>query len=288
MVFGEMSGIYPSPNHLSPLRVNVAQAELVKSPAGRPKSARATILGFDELPTETGEDDWTADYLPASIPHSLSCIISTRALTVGRESVGPESAPGLSCSSSTSSEDDAPHLVAADYFVDTPARLPKLPSTKLDEMVELFLERDPSRYEAIIHYLRTGHLPRSLDITSTLSFANSRRTSDSSSYSQIELSDLPQHLTALLLHPIISQLQDLREEAAWLGLQGLEEECLSRLSQLNTMLNSGSSAFTDSDQPRTARPAQRAYRARPKAAPRSAVSPSKRPTPVEEMDENWL
>ena len=245
LVFGE-SGIFSSPNLRQPV---------ITSPIGRPKSARASILGFDELPSEAGQDDWTNDYLP--------CIISTRRLL----SIGPEEAPSLS-TSSTSSESDEP--IVADYLVDTPSVLPTSPNVK-DETVQLFLERDPSRYEAILHYLREGKLPRALDIGSSLSFASYDAT--------LDLSSVPPSILTLVLHPLIAQIQDLREEAAWLGLQVMEEDCLSRLSELNTLINSASDQKTASK----ARPVKR----RPKAVGK-AVLAQKCPTPVEQMDENWL
>jgi len=238
LIFGELSG-------------NLRQPE-IQSPAGRPKSARATILGFDELPSEAGQDDWTNDYLPSS----LSIISTRRALSP----VGPEEAPSLSTSSTSSDEP-----IVADYLVDTPSALPTSPNVK-DEMVQLFLERDPSRYEAVLHFLREGKLPRSLDIGSTTTFADAT----------LDLTSVPPAVLTLVLHPLIAQLQDLREEAAWLGLQVMEEDCLTRLSELNTLLNSSSDL-------KTARHGKR----RPKAVGK-AVSPKKCPTPVEQMDENWL
>lgn len=236
LVFGQLSGIFSSPNLRQPV---------ITSPIGRPKSARATILGFDELPSEAADDDWTNDYLG---------IISTRRAL---STVGPEEAPSLSTSSTSSDEP-----IVADHLVDTPSALPTQPSAE-HGMVQLFLERDASRYEAILHFLREGVLPRTLDIGSTLSFASHDAT--------LDLSSVPPSVLTLVLHPLIAQLQDLREESAWLGLQVMEEDCLSRLSELNTLINGG--------------------KARPKRRPKAvgkAVSPKKCPTPFEQMDENWL
>lgn len=203
LVFGQLSGIFSSPNLRQPV---------ITSPIGRPKSARATILGFDEFPSEAADDDWTNDYLG---------IISTRRAL---STVGPEEAPSLSTSSTSSDEP-----IVADHLVDTPSALPTQPSAE-HGMVQLFLERDASRYEAILHFLREGVLPRTLDIGSTLSFAD------------IDLTSVPASVLTLVLHPLIAQLQDLREEAAWLGLQVMEEDCLTRLSELNTLINGGKRA----------------------------------------------
>lgn len=131
--------------------------------------------------------------------------------------------------------------------------------------VEVYLDRNPHPYDAILYYLREGILPRSLcyigrtftatdtdrfDAVLRATVENDDTTTSSSTTPGPSLPSSPlaslciESMTAsckaallpFLLSPLLAALQDLHQEAAYLGLEELERMCFEEMEAVQRVL----------------------------------------------------
>lgn len=286
----------PSPDdvpgqHLQPTIVEPDAAEL-------PLSSHATTFCVEgEVPTSISEEDWSGEYKISPMPGTtFNHLLQARSSLDQSESSVP---PSLSAGSTTASSDGEEQEVGLRAQSGMEHLSSLLPSEvevtghadirPADQALEIFLDRDPSHYRAILTWLRCGRLPRQYDITSTLELFEEQDLAGASDMCCATYIPTPQ--VALLLHPLLSTLQDLRDEAQWIGLKDLCEACDDRISELAAWLRkrsrvSGSSQSSDMPPP-TARPFAKR---RPKQARFYGSAPSL-PLPEatpEEHRHNWI
>lgn len=213
-------------------------------------SAHATMFCLEsEVPASINEEDWSADYEISPMPtatfhHLLQQQGQPRSST-------PSSPPSL-CTGSTarsSRVDMYTHGAASSSSSSSQVSS----SRPADQAIEIFLDRPACAYTAVLAWLRSGRLPRSYNLTSTLDlFAEKLQDG------RLELrnaTSLPASQLALSLHPLISSLQDLMEESKWLGLKDLSEECEDRINELASWLRHQSRAeYTECQRNQDLRP----------------------------------
>jgi len=107
--------------------------------------------------------------------------------------------------------------------------------------INVYLDRSAEPYDAIFHFIRTGVLPRKLCLDDALYRLSDNNKVDSNEVSiQNVLDSLPidtrKKLLPLVLHPIMSEIKDLKEEAEYLGFTILVELCEVEISKLKKMI----------------------------------------------------
>lgn len=106
--------------------------------------------------------------------------------------------------------------------------------------INVYLDRSAESYDAIFHFLRAGTLPRKLCLNDAVygSLNNFNHNDEDSIHSL--LNSLPldtrSRLMPLVLHPVMSELKDLKEEADYLGLSTLTNLCDIEISKLKKMV----------------------------------------------------
>lgn len=147
--------------------------------------------------------------------------------------------------------------------------------------LDIMLDRSPEPYEAILHYLREGELPRKLAFTTSFALATALRSFTNSAVHPSKWSSAEGKLPAvasldaivskmdarsrlallpLLLHPIIAQLEDLRDEARFLGLKTLQSAAQREIELFATLLLQPPSPSPPNNLTVLRRPGHRQYR----------------------------
>lgn len=299
----------PSPNvvpgqHLQPAIVEPDAADL-------PMSAHATLFCVEsEVPASiSSEEDWSADYevspMPTTTFNHLLQERNSQAYST------PSCPPSLSTGSTNASTDDEGEregeAVASPSPVSPTSEHSRRSGTRrrpADQAIEIFLERDPEPFPAVLRWLRTGQLPRQYNLSSTLDLFAEKQADGSLELRQA--TTIPTAQLALSLHPLLASLQNLKEEAQWLGLKDLKEECEDRINELAAWLRHGSKysststsyAYSStqegdySEAPPTARPTSHRFKnsRRPRQARFYGSAP---PLPLpeatpEEHRQNWI
>jgi len=252
-----MSGLFQSPTSISPPRnVSTKPSVIEDEDIQALRSSRATVFDLHAIyPSNIDEenpDDWTPDFI-MSQPGRESDVISPSVATYHALICAHQDAshpaetaytPSLSSSPTTASligdsyESRASNLlreeISESSYSSTSETKPDL-GRNFAQAVEVFLDRDPSSYGFIMHWLRKGVLPRCLLLSSALDQLRNR--TESTAFSVTEQSNIRAELLAIILHPLLSQLRDLRDEAAWTGLNSLVDECKNRIAELDWLLN---------------------------------------------------
>lgn len=102
--------------------------------------------------------------------------------------------------------------------------------------VNVYIDRSAQPYDGLLHWLRTGSLPSRLCLDEALSLATADGTAESHQSIRAVLDMIPteakQKLMPLVLHPIMSEVKDLRDEAEYLGFYKLVKQCEAEIAKL--------------------------------------------------------
>ena len=126
--------------------------------------------------------------------------------------------------------------------------------------MDITLDRSAGPYEAILHYLQNGDLPRRLRYSASTALLSGSPTEDTPPRVQQMVQGIPSAMRAtllpFLLHPTVSELETLAGEAAYLGLVLLESKCQAELSMLRELLETKPVTLLNEQRKAAARRAQ--------------------------------
>jgi hypothetical protein len=93
--------------------------------------------------------------------------------------------------------------------------------------LEIFLDRSAEPYDIVLHFIRTGELPRSVRLHDFVYRHHHHHYDGNGGKQQID---------RFSLYPVMARLEDAKEEASWLGLTQLEKSCKAELDKLRGLL----------------------------------------------------
>ena len=260
---------FSEPNSNDPKVISKQEAfsvtlHLPSSPMMALHSARASV--FDEVPSDEEEhhEKWENNGLHLGVPSALSPFRRTCASSGSGnlsfldttpdeemddpfhyskpESASTSSQPPSLSSSPTSSDFINVKSITGGAQLPTRRALEIIARscTASHRSIEIYLDRPSEPYELILYYLREGELPRRLRYSSSAAMftVNDSDHDPNSALTKLVRSvpvGLRHCIIPFLLHPIVSQLQDLLDEAAYLGMTELEDLCAKELAQLKNL-----------------------------------------------------